>query len=95
MSITSLFRRQVLASAIALAAFAMPFVATAEEKPQTETIQPRSAEARLHDSNGRQTDLQIARSRPDNRDVAARVRDECATWSPQQWDKYARSMHGM
>ena len=52
-------------------------------------------EERLHDSNGRQTDLQIARSRPSNREVAARVRDERSNWSYEQWDAYARSMRGM
>lgn len=94
MSINSLStRRQILAGVIALASVAAPFAATAETA-QPGTIQPGSAEQRLHESNGRQTDLQIARGRPSQREVAARVRDERANWSPEQWDAYGRSMRG-
>ena len=96
MSITSIStRRHILAGVIALTSFASPFAAAAAETAQTGTFQPNSAEERLHESNGRQTDLEIARGRLSQREVAARVRDERANWSYQQWDEYARSMRGM
>lgn len=59
-----------------------PFAETA----QTWTIKPDSVEEGLHDSTGRKTDLQIARRRPSDREVAARVRDE-RNWSFKQWDE--------
>lgn len=91
MSIKSLsFRRPILAGVLSLAALAAPFAATANEVQ----IKPGSVEERLHESNGRQTDLQIARERLSNREVAARVRDMRSTWSYEQWDAYARSMRG-
>jgi hypothetical protein len=96
MSLNSIFtRRQILAGVISLTALAAPLAAEATETAQTWTIQPGSAEERLHESNGRQTDLQIARMRPSNRENAARVRDERSNWTYQQWDAYARSMAGM
>jgi Ni/Co efflux regulator RcnB len=98
MSITFLTRRQLLASVVALAALTAPLAATAADNTQalqTQTAQPSSIEERLHESTGRQTDLQIARSRPDIREVEARVRDERANWTPDQWDEYARTMRGM
>jgi hypothetical protein len=96
MFITSLsIRRQILAGIIALTSLAAPFAATAAEMTQPGTVQPGPAEQRLHDSGGRRTDLQIARGRPSQREVAARVSDERANWSYQQWEEYARSMRGM
>jgi hypothetical protein len=95
MSINSIFtRRQILAGVISLTALAAPFAATAAETAQTWTIKPGSAEERLHQSSGRQTDLQIARMRPSDRENAARARDERSNWSYEQWDAYARSLAG-
>ncbi len=95
MSIDSIsIRRQILAGVISLTAFAAPFAAAADQTAQNWTIKPGSAEERLHESNGRQTDLQIARNRPSYREIAARVRDERSNWTYQQWDDYARSMRG-
>jgi hypothetical protein len=95
MSINSVStRRQILAGAIALTSFATPFAAAAAEPALSGTVKPGSAEERLHESNGRQSDLQIARARPSQRDVAAQLRDERSGWSYQQWDDYARSMRG-
>lgn len=91
---TPSIRRPILAGVFTLAALAAPFAAMAAEVSQPGTIQPGSVEERLHGSNGRQTDLQIARARPSNREVAARVRGERSTWSYEQWDAYARSMRG-
>jgi hypothetical protein len=88
-------RRQILAGVIALTSFAAPFAATAAETAQAGTSQPNATEERLHESSGRQTDLQIARARPSQREVAQRIRDKRATWSQDQWDEYARSMRGM
>jgi hypothetical protein len=94
MSINSLsLTRRRLAAVIALTSFAS-IGAAAAEPAQTWTIKSGSAEERLHASNGRQTDLQIARARPSNREVTARTRDERSNWSYQQWDDYARSMRG-
>lgn len=96
MSITSFLpaRRHILAGVIALTSFAALAGAAAAETPQTWKINPGSAEERLHASNGRQTNLQISRSRPSQRELAAQVRDERSNWSYQQWDDYARSMRG-
>jgi hypothetical protein len=96
MSIISLSptRRQILASVIYLTSFAASIGAAAAETAPAWTITPGSAEEQLHTSNGRETEIQIARSRPSYRDVAARVRDERSNWSAQQWDAYARSMGG-
>jgi hypothetical protein len=95
MSILSSTRRQVLAGVISLASLAaLAGTAVAADSAQTATIKPGSVEERLHDSNGRQTDLQIARARPGDREVAARVRDARSNWSYEQWDAYARSMRG-
>jgi hypothetical protein len=90
MSIKLSFRRPILAGVLSLAALAAPFAVTAAQAQ----IKSGSVEERLHESNGRQTDLQIARERPSNREVAARVRDARSTWSYEQWDAYARSMRG-
>jgi hypothetical protein len=87
-------RRQILAGVIYLTSFAASFGAAAAETAQTWTIKPGSAEERLHESNGRQSDLQIARNRPSQRELAAQVRDERSGWSIQQWDEYARSLRG-
>jgi len=94
MSILSSTRGRILAGVISLIAVAAPFTATAMETAQTLTIKPGSVEERLHNSNSRQTDLQISRTRPSDRDAAARVRDERSNWSYEQWDAYARSMRG-
>jgi hypothetical protein len=96
MSIKSLSpaRRRFLAGAFYLGIFAATIGVAAAETAQTWTIKPGSAEERLHASSGRQTDLQIARARPSQRDVAAQVRDERSNWSYQQWDAYARGMRG-
>jgi hypothetical protein len=95
MSIPSLsFRRPILAGLVSLAALAAPVAATAAEVQQTWAIKSGSAEERLHESSGRQTDLQIARVRPSNREIAARAQDERSTWSYEQWDAYARSLRG-
>jgi hypothetical protein len=87
-------RYQILAGVIYLTSFAASFGAAAAETAQTWTIKPGSAEERLHESSGRQSDLQITRGRPSDRENAARVRDERSNWSYQQWDAYGRSMRG-
>ena len=87
-------RRHILAGVIALTSFAALAGPAAAETSQTWTIKPGSAEERLHASSGRQTDLQIARARPSQRELAAQARDERSTWSYQQWDDYARTMRG-
>jgi hypothetical protein len=84
-------RQRVFAALLALASLAS---AAGAAVAQPATIQPGSVEERLHSSSGRQTDLQIARTRPTQRDVAARVRDERSGWTYQQWDDYARSLRG-
>jgi hypothetical protein len=88
-------RRQILAGAFSLAAFAaLAGAAAAAENQQSWTIKAGSVEERLHESNGRQTNLEIARGRLSDREIAARVRDERSGWSYAQWDAYARSMRG-
>lgn len=87
-------RHQILAGVISLTSLAASFGAAAAETAQTWTIKPGSAEDRLHESSGRQSDLQISRGRPSDRENAARVREERGNWSYQQWDEYARSLRG-
>jgi hypothetical protein len=87
-------RHHILAGVIYLTSFAASFDAAAAETAQTWAIKPGSAEERLHESSGRQSDLQITRGRPSDRENAARVRDERSSWSYQQWDEYGRSMRG-
>lgn len=97
MSINSLpsTRRQLLGAVIVLTALAASAGVVAAQPAQTWPIKPDSVEERLHDSNGRESDLQIARSRPSQLGEAARrMRDERSTWSIKQWDEYARSMAG-
>jgi hypothetical protein len=83
-------RRQIFGTVIVLATIASIGMASAQHVQS----QPASAEEQLHNSSGRETDLQIARNRPTQRETAARVRDERSTWSYAQWDAYARSLRG-
>jgi hypothetical protein len=91
-NVIPLVRRRALASVISLASFAVSIGAAASEMPQVSAVNPASAQERLHASSGRETDRQIAQSRPNQREVAARVREERSTWSYEQWDAYGRSM---
>jgi hypothetical protein len=88
-------RRQLFAAVIALTSIAASAGAASAQSYETSAIKPGSVEEQVHSSSGRQTDLQIARNRPTQREVAARVRDERSNWSYEQWDAYARSMRGM
>jgi hypothetical protein len=87
-------RRTLFAAVVALTSVAASVGVASAESYETSTIKPGSVEEQLHASSGRQTDLQIARNRPTQREVAARVRDERSAWSYEQWDAYARSMRG-